>query len=137
MEICLEICGVMIIWNLPDADKLIYYSGHFGAIKFPFTILHPYFMAEIAEILKKICPACKSIRHELRIKVRYLLFLPTLARFIWICYNRDLVLKLSILYNLCLNMFWSLYIYQLSVIKFILLLFTNVCCMFPLFFFIT
>ncbi|CAK8539379.1 unnamed protein product [Lathyrus sativus] len=43
-------------------------EGHFGAIKFPFTILHPYFMAEIAEILKKICPACKSIRHELRIK---------------------------------------------------------------------
>ncbi|XP_012574546.1 DNA-directed RNA polymerase IV subunit 1 isoform X2 [Cicer arietinum] len=43
-------------------------EGHFGAIKFPFTILHPYFMAEIAEILNKICPACKSIRRELRIK---------------------------------------------------------------------
>ncbi|WJX62674.1 DNA-directed RNA polymerase [Trifolium repens] len=43
-------------------------DGHFGSIKFPFTILHPYFMAEIAEILQKICPACKSIRHELRIK---------------------------------------------------------------------
>lgn len=50
-------------------------SGHFGAIKFPFTILHPYFMAEIAEILQKICPACKSIRQELRVKVWYLLFL--------------------------------------------------------------
>ncbi|PNY17059.1 DNA-directed RNA polymerase d subunit 1-like protein, partial [Trifolium pratense] len=43
-------------------------DGHFGSIKFPLTILHPYFMAEIAEILQKICPACKSIRHELRIK---------------------------------------------------------------------
>lgn len=105
MEICLEICGIMIIWNLPDADGLIYYSGHFGAIKFPFTILHPYFMAEIAEILKKICPACKSIRHELRIKVRYLLLLPTLAQFIWVCYNRDLVLNHSILYNPGLNIF--------------------------------
>ncbi|AES94122.2 putative DNA-directed RNA polymerase [Medicago truncatula] len=43
-------------------------EGHFGAIKFPFTILHPYFMAEIAEILQKICPACKSIRQEIRVK---------------------------------------------------------------------
>ncbi|RDY03127.1 DNA-directed RNA polymerase IV subunit 1, partial [Mucuna pruriens] len=49
-------------------------EGHFGVIKFPFTILHPYFMSEIALILNRICPVCKSIRHKS--KVRYLLLLP-------------------------------------------------------------
>ncbi|KAL9328666.1 hypothetical protein ACSQ67_003669 [Phaseolus vulgaris] len=39
-------------------------EGHFGVIKFPFPILHPYFMSEIAQILNKICPVCKSIRHK-------------------------------------------------------------------------
>ncbi|KAJ1416079.1 RNA polymerase, alpha subunit [Sesbania bispinosa] len=48
-------------------------EGHFGVIKFPFMILHPYFMSEIAEILNKICPACKSIRRELRIKAAALI----------------------------------------------------------------
>ncbi|KAL6550065.1 hypothetical protein OROMI_020553 [Orobanche minor] len=37
-------------------------EGHFGLINFPFTILNPYFMSEIAQILNKICPGCKSIR---------------------------------------------------------------------------
>ncbi|PSR91523.1 DNA-directed RNA polymerase IV subunit like [Actinidia chinensis var. chinensis] len=37
-------------------------EGHFGVIKFPFTILHPYFISETAQILNKICPGCKSIR---------------------------------------------------------------------------
>ncbi|KAK6137568.1 hypothetical protein DH2020_028688 [Rehmannia glutinosa] len=35
---------------------------HFGLINFPFTILNPYFMSEVAQILNKICPGCKSIR---------------------------------------------------------------------------
>ncbi|KAL3647224.1 hypothetical protein CASFOL_008192 [Castilleja foliolosa] len=35
-------------------------EGHFGLINFPFTILNPYFMSEIAQILNKICPGCKS-----------------------------------------------------------------------------
>ncbi|KAK7317076.1 hypothetical protein RJT34_01003 [Clitoria ternatea] len=39
-------------------------EGHFGVIKFPFAILHPYFMSEIAQILNRICPGCKSIRYE-------------------------------------------------------------------------
>ncbi|TKY70899.1 DNA-directed RNA polymerase IV subunit 1 [Spatholobus suberectus] len=39
-------------------------EGHFGVIKFPFAILHPYFMSEITQILNRICPVCKSIRHE-------------------------------------------------------------------------
>ncbi|XP_057449930.1 DNA-directed RNA polymerase IV subunit 1 isoform X2 [Lotus japonicus] len=43
-------------------------EGHFGAIKFPFSIVHPYFISEAAEILNKICPACKSIRCDLLIK---------------------------------------------------------------------
>ncbi|KAI4315358.1 hypothetical protein L6164_028177 [Bauhinia variegata] len=37
-------------------------EGHFGVIEFPFTIIHPYFLSEIAQILNKICPSCKSIR---------------------------------------------------------------------------
>ncbi|XP_027361635.1 DNA-directed RNA polymerase IV subunit 1 [Abrus precatorius] len=39
-------------------------EGHFGVIKFPFAILHPYFMSEIAQILNRICPGCKSIRQK-------------------------------------------------------------------------
>ncbi|XP_057977974.1 DNA-directed RNA polymerase IV subunit 1 isoform X2 [Malania oleifera] len=39
-------------------------EGHFGVIRFPFTILHPYFLSEVAHILNKICPGCKSIRHD-------------------------------------------------------------------------
>ncbi|KAG2375709.1 DNA-directed RNA polymerase IV subunit 1 DNA-directed RNA polymerase D subunit 1 [Vigna angularis] len=38
--------------------------SHFGVIKFPFPVLHPYFMSEIAQILNKICPVCKTIRHK-------------------------------------------------------------------------
>ncbi|KAE9614167.1 putative DNA-directed RNA polymerase [Lupinus albus] len=40
-------------------------EGHFGVIKFPFGIFHPYFLSEIAEILNRICPGCKSILREL------------------------------------------------------------------------
>ncbi|KAL2348086.1 hypothetical protein Fmac_002086 [Flemingia macrophylla] len=39
-------------------------EGHFGIIRFPFFILHPYFMSEIVQILNRICPVCKFIRHE-------------------------------------------------------------------------
>lgn len=39
-------------------------------INFPFTILNPYFMSEVAQILNKICPGCKSMRH-IKIKVKY------------------------------------------------------------------
>ncbi|XP_019445104.1 PREDICTED: DNA-directed RNA polymerase IV subunit 1-like isoform X1 [Lupinus angustifolius] len=48
-------------------------EGHYGVIKFPFVILHPYFMSEIAKILNKICPGCKSIRRELQNKAAQLL----------------------------------------------------------------
>ncbi|MED6198738.1 hypothetical protein PIB30_069412 [Stylosanthes scabra] len=43
-------------------------EGHYGVIKFNVTIPHPYFLSEIAQLLNKICPACKSIREELRNK---------------------------------------------------------------------
>nr|GFB77697.1 DNA-directed RNA polymerase IV subunit 1 isoform X1 [Tanacetum cinerariifolium] len=36
-------------------------EGHIGLIKFPFTILHPYFLPEVAQILNKICPECKNL----------------------------------------------------------------------------
>ncbi|PWA96741.1 nuclear RNA polymerase D1A [Artemisia annua] len=37
-------------------------EGHIGLIKFPFTILHPYFLPEVAQILNKICPGCKNLK---------------------------------------------------------------------------
>ncbi|EPS74753.1 hypothetical protein M569_00001, partial [Genlisea aurea] len=39
-------------------------EGHFGVINFNYTILNPYYMPEIANILNKICPGCKSIRQR-------------------------------------------------------------------------
>nr|XP_043606591.1 DNA-directed RNA polymerase IV subunit 1 [Erigeron canadensis] len=36
-------------------------EGHMGLIKFPFTILHPYFLPEVVQILNKICPGCKNL----------------------------------------------------------------------------
>lgn len=45
-------------------------EGHFGVIKFPFTILHPYFLTEVVQILNKICPGCKSTRQGQWVKVR-------------------------------------------------------------------
>ncbi|KAJ7952384.1 DNA-directed RNA polymerase subunit [Quillaja saponaria] len=43
-------------------------EGHFGVIKFPFRILHPYFLSEIAQILNQVCPGCKSVRKDLKVK---------------------------------------------------------------------
>uniref|UniRef100_A0A2N9J720 DNA-directed RNA polymerase subunit n=1 Tax=Fagus sylvatica TaxID=28930 RepID=A0A2N9J720_FAGSY len=48
--------------------NLEFCAGHFGCIQFPFTILHPCFLLEAAKILNKICPMCKSIKEELRVK---------------------------------------------------------------------
>ncbi|XP_070038864.1 DNA-directed RNA polymerase IV subunit 1 isoform X1 [Nicotiana tomentosiformis] len=39
-------------------------EGHFGLINFPFTILNPYFISEVAKILNKVCPGCKSVRRD-------------------------------------------------------------------------
>ncbi|XP_059661700.1 DNA-directed RNA polymerase IV subunit 1 [Cornus florida] len=39
-------------------------EGHFGVIRFPCTILHPYYISEVAQILNKICPGCKSLRQR-------------------------------------------------------------------------
>ncbi|CAN4127502.1 unnamed protein product [Withania somnifera] len=39
-------------------------EGHFGLVNFPYTILNPYFVSEVAQILKKICPGCKSVRRD-------------------------------------------------------------------------
>lgn len=53
------------------SDNLVYFLGHFGHIKLPFTVLNPYFVSEVVQVLNKICPGCKSIRQDLRVKVRY------------------------------------------------------------------
>ncbi|XP_073001683.1 DNA-directed RNA polymerase IV subunit 1 isoform X2 [Typha latifolia] len=39
-------------------------DGHFGVIKLPATIYHPYFIAEIVQILNQICPGCLTIKHD-------------------------------------------------------------------------
>ncbi|KAK9076715.1 hypothetical protein SSX86_005049 [Deinandra increscens subsp. villosa] len=39
-------------------------EGHIGLIKFPFTILHPYFLPEVAKILNRICPGCKNLKKD-------------------------------------------------------------------------
>ncbi|KAJ4846700.1 hypothetical protein Tsubulata_031972 [Turnera subulata] len=47
------------------AENLKSCEGHFGVVKFPFPILHPYFLKEVVHILNQICPGCKSIRKEM------------------------------------------------------------------------
>ncbi|XWS61838.1 hypothetical protein CRYUN_Cryun07bG0159800 [Craigia yunnanensis] len=51
-----------------DARDMKHCEGHFGVIKFPYTILHPYFLSEVVQILNKICPGCKSMRKDQWIK---------------------------------------------------------------------
>lgn len=46
-------------------------EGHCGYIEFPITILHPQRISEVAHILNQFCPACKSNRQNLWVKVRY------------------------------------------------------------------
>ncbi|XP_074264846.1 DNA-directed RNA polymerase IV subunit 1-like [Silene latifolia] len=50
------------------ATNTKYCEGHFGVINFPYTILHPYFISEVVQILNGICPGCKSVRRERRAK---------------------------------------------------------------------
>lgn len=45
------------------------YAGHFGFIKFPYPVLHPYFISDVVKILNRICVKCKSER--IRTKVSY------------------------------------------------------------------
>ncbi|KAL8114539.1 DNA-directed RNA polymerase IV subunit 1-like isoform X2 [Apium graveolens] len=45
-----------------DAKNMKTCEGHFGCIKFPHTILHPYFISDVAKILNRICVKCKSER---------------------------------------------------------------------------
>ncbi|KAJ0049670.1 hypothetical protein Pint_16034 [Pistacia integerrima] len=47
------------------AQDLKHCEGHFGLIKFPYTIQHPYFLSEVTKILNRICPGCKSIRKDI------------------------------------------------------------------------
>ncbi|XP_028548583.1 DNA-directed RNA polymerase IV subunit 1 [Dendrobium catenatum] len=57
-------CSACGSTNVKDCD------GHFGVIKLPISVYHPYFLPEIVHILNQICPGCKSFRHESRIKRR-------------------------------------------------------------------
>lgn len=49
-----------------DAKDVKTCEGHFGLIKFPFTILHPYFISDVAKVLNRICPGCKSVRRRVK-----------------------------------------------------------------------
>lgn len=62
--------GVFYIVNIFYYSLKFHFVGHYGLIKFPFTILHPYYISEVAQILNKICPGCKSLRVD-KVKVRY------------------------------------------------------------------
>ncbi|PKA53981.1 DNA-directed RNA polymerase D subunit 1 [Apostasia shenzhenica] len=55
-------CGTCGSTSIKDCD------GHFGDIKLPFSVYHPYLLPEIIHILNQICPGCKSIHHESRMK---------------------------------------------------------------------
>ncbi|KAF6159396.1 hypothetical protein GIB67_032167 [Kingdonia uniflora] len=37
-------------------------DGHFGIIKFPMDVLHPYLISVAVQILNNICPGCNTIR---------------------------------------------------------------------------
>ncbi|OMP09641.1 RNA polymerase, alpha subunit [Corchorus olitorius] len=50
------------------AKDLKHCEGHFGVIKFPGTIIHPYYLSEVVQVLNKICPGCKSNRKDLWLK---------------------------------------------------------------------
>ncbi|KAF3340174.1 DNA-directed RNA polymerase IV subunit 1 [Carex littledalei] len=39
-------------------------NGHFGVINLPATIYHPYFIAEVVQILNQICPSCLSLKQD-------------------------------------------------------------------------
>ncbi|KAK4786760.1 hypothetical protein SAY86_010593 [Trapa natans] len=39
-------------------------EGHYGCVKFPSPVLHPYYLSEVVKILNKICPKCKSVRKK-------------------------------------------------------------------------
>ncbi|KAG0473134.1 hypothetical protein HPP92_014991, partial [Vanilla planifolia] len=45
-------------------------DGHFGVIKLPLAVYHPYLLPEIVHILNQICPGCKSFRKKARTKRR-------------------------------------------------------------------
>ncbi|XLS75919.1 hypothetical protein HN51_032784, partial [Arachis hypogaea] len=70
-------CSAKAFRSVEDVYPYILYSkvSHYGMIKFNVTIPHPYFLWEMAQILNKICPACKSIREELSSKISYILLL--------------------------------------------------------------
>ncbi|ESQ29076.1 hypothetical protein EUTSA_v10023214mg [Eutrema salsugineum] len=39
-------------------------EGHFGVIKFQYSVINPYFLKEIAALLNRFCPGCKNIRKK-------------------------------------------------------------------------
>ncbi|KAJ4746772.1 DNA-directed RNA polymerase subunit [Rhynchospora pubera] len=55
----LEKCGTCGSKDVRDC------SGHFGAINLPVTIYHPYFVAEVVQILNQICPGCCCVKQDL------------------------------------------------------------------------
>ncbi|CAH9115567.1 unnamed protein product [Cuscuta epithymum] len=69
-------CGVQDVKYCGVTDKAARHSikdakeceGHFGLIDLPYTIINPFFLSEVAQILNKVCPGCKCARKN-RIKI--------------------------------------------------------------------
>lgn len=80
-------------WSLGLLKYVDLFAGHFGTIKLPATIFHPYFIPEILQILNKVCPGCKSVRHDRETKVRYL---PAHTEFLNAWCSNVIVVSLSI-----------------------------------------
>lgn len=52
---------------LSSFNKIIpSFLGHFGVIKLPATIYHPHLVNEVVHLLNQICPACKSVKKEIK-----------------------------------------------------------------------
>ncbi|KAM2301476.1 hypothetical protein ACFX1S_032376 [Malus domestica] len=49
-------------------NKLQNCEGHYGRIQFPCSIVHPYYLPEVVQILNKICVGCKSVKQDLKPK---------------------------------------------------------------------
>ncbi|WOL10016.1 hypothetical protein Cni_G18770 [Canna indica] len=60
-------CATCGSTNLKECD------GHYGFIKLPKTIYHPFFLTEVVHILNQICPGCKSVKKDLQMKSSFIL----------------------------------------------------------------
>lgn len=85
--------------------SILILSGHFGVIDLPATIYHPYFIAEVVQILNQICPGCLTLKKEFE-KVVVQSFTPKFSLFSCgiISYSPDLFYGLLNLFIVVLTL---------------------------------